>query len=135
MFRRFTFLLIFNFVISDSTASVTLLITGHSSNNVYKHQLASFFVDSYEELIKGSKTPLFVFTNGVSMPVASEINNLLETWNDLDMPTNVSTLILTNLGTDEMSLDHLSVIQRFMKTKKPLIVIEIGWFDPLVFHF
>lgn len=35
------------------SASVTLLITGPSSDNVYKHQLASLFVESYDEIIEG----------------------------------------------------------------------------------
>ncbi|EPB76042.1 hypothetical protein ANCCEY_04888 [Ancylostoma ceylanicum] len=108
-------------------ASVTLLITGHSSDNVYKHQLASLFVESYDEIIEGTQAHLFAFTNGVSLPVAKrEHHDLLEIWKDLDMPTNVTTLVLTTLGTDEMSLDHLSILQRFMSTHKALIVIEIG---------
>ncbi|RCN39135.1 hypothetical protein ANCCAN_14932 [Ancylostoma caninum] len=129
MLRLFTLpsLLVFCALFSDTTASVTLLITGHSSDNVYKHQLASLFVDSYEDIIEGTQAHLFAFTNGVSLPVdAKEHHDLLEIWKDLDMPTNVTMLVLTSLGTDEMSLDHLSILQRFMTTNKALIVIEIG---------
>lgn len=77
-------------------------------------------------VLLGTQAHLFAFTNGVSLPVATKEHDLLESWKDLDMPTNVTTLVLTNLGTDEMSLDHLSILQRFTKTKKALIVIEIG---------
>ncbi|CAJ0599463.1 unnamed protein product [Cylicocyclus nassatus] len=107
-------------------ASVTLLLTGRSSDNVYKHQLARQLIDSFDELIEGSQAKLLAFTNGVSMPVAIENDDLVETWTDLDLPGNLTTLVLTNLGTDEMGLDHLSIVQKFMKSKTGLIVIEIG---------
>ncbi|PIO76008.1 hypothetical protein TELCIR_01930 [Teladorsagia circumcincta] len=121
-------LLLFTTLLSETSASLTLLITGHSGVNVDKQQLARQFVASYDEIIKESPSQLIVFTNGVAVPVAVEERHEHGIWDDTHLAGNVTTVIVTNLGIDEMNTDQLVIIQRLMKTTAPLVVIEFGQF-------
>ncbi|KAK6057261.1 hypothetical protein COOONC_05224 [Cooperia oncophora] len=75
-----------------------------------------------------SPSQLSVFTNGITVPVAVEERHLHGIWDDIHLVGNVTTVIVTNLGIDEMNSDHLVIMQRLSKTITPLIVVEFGQF-------
>nr|CDJ87809.1 Protein T12D8.9, isoform b [Haemonchus contortus] len=107
-------------------ASLTLLITGPSGTNVDKNQLARQFIDSYDEVIKESPSELAVFTNGIAVPLLEKELQFHRVWDEMKLAGNVTTVIVTTLGIDEMNTDHLFIMQRLLKTMTPLIIIEFG---------
>ncbi|KAK6017082.1 hypothetical protein OSTOST_17430 [Ostertagia ostertagi] len=81
----------------------------------------------------GSPPKLFVFTNGVAVPVAVEERQVHGIWDDVNLAGNVTTVIVTNLSFNEMNSDQLIIMQRLIKTTAPLVVVEFGqFFFPLL---
>ncbi|KJH46412.1 hypothetical protein DICVIV_07535 [Dictyocaulus viviparus] len=142
--------------IKDSR-NLTLLITGESSENVHKHDLANLFVSSYDEFTKGnftfyvlreqinnfhiictrviikvsgllpeSTSEIFVFTNSFTMPVAIRNTDFASKWNELELPTNVTTLIITRIGIDKMNANQIDIVHRLIMNDNSLAVIEFG---------
>ncbi|KAK5965559.1 hypothetical protein GCK32_017597 [Trichostrongylus colubriformis] len=122
-------LLVFTSLLSDTSARLTLLITGHSSFNVDKHQLARQFVESYDEIIKESSPELSIFTSEVAVPIGVEAHTH-GIWDEIQLADNVTTLIVTNLDIEEMNTDHVAIMQRLLDAITPLVVIEFGDASP-----
>ncbi|KAK5985207.1 hypothetical protein GCK32_019092 [Trichostrongylus colubriformis] len=116
-------LLVFTSLLSETSARLTLLITGHSSFNVDKHQLARQFVESYDEIIKESSPELSIFTSEVAVPIGVEAHTH-GIWDEIQLADNVTTLIVTNLDIEEMNTDHVAIMQRLLDAITPLVVIE-----------
>ena len=51
---------------------------------------------------------------------------LLRTLGGVPLTGNFSQVVISRLGGDEMSLDHIQVLFGFIDTDEPLIAVEIG---------
>ena len=58
--------------------------------------------------------------------VSQEEGAVLQKLGGIPLSANITQVVLSRLGVDEMSLDHIQVLFQYIDNDEPLIAVEIG---------
>ncbi|CAD6185982.1 unnamed protein product [Caenorhabditis auriculariae] len=120
------FTLLSTVLAAGNAASTTFIVTGNSIHNVFKQKLARQLVEGFDEYEKEFHAEIVVLNAGAHHGVQDDVYGTIQTFLNVPLRSNVSTLVLTMLGTEEMSLDQLQHLETFTRTERGLLVVEIG---------